>query len=81
MYKVLDIPVMMKTTPHIRKRQKPLAGFNSVILLRGGEDISVVPPDSEIRRVSEVWEVHMKISNPEIVKRLAQHLNAIAYFV
>lgn len=81
MYKVLDIPVMMKTTKHIRTRKAPLRGYNSVILLRGGEDISVIPPDSEIRRVSEVWEVHMKISNPEIVKRLAQHLNAIGYIV
>ena len=80
MYNVLDIPTMMKKpTPHVRKRQKPLAGYHSTILVRGGTNLDLVPPGSEIRRVGDVWEIHMKIKNKEIVKKLAKALDAIAF--
>ena len=80
MYIVLDIPTMMKKpSTHVRKRQKPLAGYDSTILVRGGTKLDLVPPDSEIRFVGGVWEIHMKIKNKKIVEKLALALDAIAF--
>lgn len=80
MYEVLDVKTMMKkATLHARRRVRPQAGYQSVIMLRGGTKLDLVPPGSEIRRVGDVWEVHMKISNKEIVKKLAKVLDAIAF--
>ena len=79
MYIVMDVEAMMKTKHPIRKRQKPAVGFQSTLLLRPGTDISIIPPGSEIRYAYGSWEVHMPISNTEIIKRLAAHLDAIAW--
>lgn len=80
MYEVLNVRDMMKkTTHHVRKRKNALNGYNSVILLKGGVDITLIPPNSELRKVGDLWEVHMPLKNQEIVKKLAKHLDAVAF--
>lgn len=80
MYEVLDVKTMMKkATLHARRRVRPAAGYKSVMMLKGGTKLDLVPPGSEIRRVGDVWEVHMPIQNKEIVKKLAKVLDAIAF--
>ena len=81
MYYVLDVSGMLKASPTARKRNKPLKDKKSVIMLRPGTIIDMLPPNTEIRRVGDVWEAHMDLSNKVIVKRLAKHLNAIAWQV
>lgn len=81
MYYVLDVNGMLKASPTARRRNKPIKDKKSVIMLRSGTCIDILPPNTEIRRVGDVWEAHMDIANKVIVKRLAQHLNAIAWQV
>lgn len=81
MYTVLDIPKMMKIPSHTRNRRRPVNGFKSTILLRGGKKIDIVPPQSEIRRVGDLWEIHMQLTNKRIVESIAKELGAIAWLV
>ena len=81
MYEVLDVPRMTKIKqPHTRRRSQPLKGYHSTILLKGGTDISLLPPDTLLVKNAEgLWEAHMTISNKLIVKKLAKALDAIAF--
>lgn len=79
MYEVLDVKEMMKARSPIRKRTKPISGFNSTILLRPGTDISIIPPNSEIRYSNGSWECHTQLTNKKILKKLAKTLDAIAF--
>lgn len=81
MYIVLDIPTMTKIkNPHTRRRTKPLTGYHSTILLRQGSKLDLIPPGSLIvRNTDGEWEAHTTIANKEIVKKLAEMLDAIAY--
>lgn len=81
MYTVLDIPKMMKIPQHTRNRRRPINGFTSTILVRGGKKIDIVPPNSEIRRVGDLWEIHMPLTNKRIVEQIAKDLEAIAWLV
>lgn len=81
MYVVLDVKKMMNSSPHTRRRTQPLAGYNSTLLLRPGTKIDLIPPGSELRYTHGNWEVHMPISNAEIVKRLAKELDAIGWLI
>lgn len=69
----------MKVKSQIRRRTKPISGFNSTILLRPGTDISIIPPNSEIRFSNGSWECHTQLTNKKILKKLAKTLDAIAY--
>jgi hypothetical protein len=79
MYIVLDVPTMMKTSTQTRRRQKPIRGYNSTLLLRPGTDIQHIPPGSEIRYANGSWEVHTPIANKKIVENMAKTLDAVAY--
>jgi hypothetical protein len=79
MYEVLDVKCMMKATGHARKRMRPAAKYQSTLLLKGGTRLDLIPSGSEIRKIGDQWEVHMTISNKEIVKKLAKALDAIAF--
>lgn len=79
MYEVIDVKQMMQVASPTRRRTKPINGFNSTILLRPGTDISIIPPDSEIRYTHGSWECHTQISNKKILKKLAKELDAIAF--
>lgn len=81
MYNVLDVPAMMKTNPPIRRRNKPIKGHGSTLLLRSGTPLDLIPEGSEIRFAYGSWEIHMPLTNKRIVKRLAKQLNAIAWLV
>lgn len=70
---------MMKVRPQIRRRTKPLNGFNSTILLRPGTDLTLIPPNSEIRYANGSWECHTMLSNKKILKKLAKTLDAVAF--
>lgn len=79
MYVVLDIPKMMRVKSQTRNRKRPISGYNSTLLLRPGTNISLIPPNSEIRYTNGSWEVHMQIHNKKIVEMLAKRLDAIAF--
>lgn len=80
MYEVIDVKHMMKkTTHHVRKRRQALKGYDSVLLLRAGTKLDLIPANSELRKVGDVWEVHIPIKNKEIVKKLALALDAVAF--
>lgn len=79
MYIVLDVPTMMKASTHTRRRQKPIKGYNSTLLLKPGTEINLIPPGSELRYAYGSWEVHMPLSNKKIVEKMAKTLDAIAY--
>lgn len=81
MYVVLDIPTMTKIkNPTTRRRTKPLAGYHSTILLRQGSKLDLIPPGSLIvRNQDNIWEAHLPLKNKEIVKKLAEALDAIAF--
>ena len=83
MYNVLDVPKMTKVkNHHTRRRNFPLAGYNSTILLKKGSKIDLLPPDSLlVRNQDGEWEAHTPISNKEIVKRIAESMDAIAWLV
>ena len=79
MYNVLDVPVMMKANFTARRRIRPIKGYHSTLLLKGGTPLDLIPPGSEIKRVGDLWEVHMPIKNKNIVKKLAKALDAVAF--
>ena len=79
MYEVLDVKKMMKVSSQTRRRAKPIAGFNSTILLKPGTDLSLIPPDSEIRYANGSWECHTMLSNKKILKKLSKALDAVAF--
>ena len=79
MYEVLDVKQMMKVSPQTRRRAKPIQGFNSTILLRPGTDLSLIPPNSEIRYANGSWECHTPLTNKKILKKLAKRLDAVAF--
>lgn len=79
MYVVIDVKDMMAVSAQTRRRQQPISGYNSTILLRPGTKLDLIPPGSEIRYANGSWEVHMPLTNKTIIKRLAQQLNAIAW--
>lgn len=79
MYVVLDVEQMMKAKHPIRRRQRPIGKFGSTLLLRPGTKLDLIPAGSEIRYSYGSWEVHMPITNKNIVKKLAKALDAIAY--
>jgi hypothetical protein len=85
MYVVKDIKSFPKATPQVRKRTQPLNGYNSTLLLNPGTNIELIPANAIIVKnlgsKEGVWEAHLTISNPEIVKRLAVELDAIAWMV
>lgn len=81
MYVVLDIPKMTKIKNlHTRRRTKPLAGYHSTILLKQGSKLDLIPPGSLIvRNQDNIWEAHLPLKNKEIVKKLAEALDAVAF--
>lgn len=79
MYEVVDVKAFPKVKPQVRRRNRPVKPFGSTILLKPGSSLRLIPPGSEIRYVSGHWEVHMHITNKEIVKKLAYALDAIAF--
>ena len=79
MYNVLDVPAMMKAKHPIRNRKKPIGNYGSTLLVRPGTKLDLIPPGSEIRYAYGSWEIHMPITNKNIVKKLAKALDAIAY--
>ena len=81
MYEVLDEEKLQNSKTSARHRKQPLKGYNSALLLRGGTPLDLIPPDSEIKRIGDLWEVHMKIGNKTIVRRLAKKLKALGYIV
>lgn len=79
MYVILDTEEMAKTKHPIRRRQKPIKGYGSTLLVRPGTKLDLIPPGSEIRFAYGSWEIHMPIDNKKIVEKMAKVLDAIAY--
>ena len=82
MYEVLDVAVMVREikTSHVRKRTKPINSYDSTFLCKPGTSIKWIPAGSLIKRTPEgYWEVHTKITNRELIKRLAKALDCVAY--
>lgn len=82
MYEVLDVKVMVRDirTQQVRKRTKPLRGYESVLLCKPGTSMKWIPPNSLIKKTPEgYWEVYTLIKNKKTLKMLAKVLDAVAY--